>query len=1211
VTDVAGTSGSARLEDLVPGALVRGLLTDQAVSVVASRWHGRAALTLTYRETSGRVDERLVYRDDEAGLSVEAQGAAWTFDADGSMFRLVSEARRIRMAHLFDPMLAVHLSTLDPLPHQIQAVYGEMLPRQPLRFLLADDPGAGKTIMAGLLIKELLLRGDVARCLVVAPGGLVAQWQDELADRFDLNFDIVTRDTIEAAHSANPFAERNLLIARLDHLSRNDELAARLGETDWDLIVVDEAHRMAAHWYGNEVKETRRYRLGLTLGQITRHLLLMTATPHAGKEEDFQLFLALLDPDRFEGKPRGGAAPVDVSDMMRRMLKERLLRFDGRPLFPERIASTVAFGLSEPESRLYEEVTRYVSEEMGRAERLAALGEGRRGNRVGFALTVLQRRLASSPEAIYRSLARRRARLEDRVAEERERRTRAGMAVGDTTITSGRHASTDSAGSLRELWGSSGAVGLSPLLEDLDADDDPTSYEDLEGAEAEELEEALVDDASAARTIAELETEIATLVRLEELARRLRAAGTDRKWAELSSLITEGAEMRQADGSRHKLIVFTEHRDTLNYLTERLRTLLGRPDAVVAIHGGVPREQRRYVQERFTQDPEVVVLVATDAAGEGINLQQAHLLVNYDLPWNPNRIEQRFGRIHRIGQTEVCHMWNLVAEETREGQVYLRLLDKLEEQRKALGGEVFDVLGQAFRGQPLRDLLLEAIRYGDQPAVRARLDEVIDATVGAGLAELIEAQALSADVLGMADVEAIRAQMEEAAARRLQPHYVAYFFLAAFARLGGRAVERETGRYELTHVPAELRVRSRPSDTLTPVLARYQRVCFDKELTRIPGRPLAELVCPGHALLEGVIDLLLQRHGSVLRQGTVLIDENDADEVPSTLLYLDQAICDGRLDAAGKHVVVSRRFEFVKVGPDGHHAQAGGAAPYLDLRPATEDEAVLLKPLRDAGWCSPEVEARGVEVAIAEEVPAHLAEVRARTVYRVAKVRAAVHARLSKEIEHWDRRAVELTAQTANGRQPKMNPDRAAARADELSLRRRRRMAELDAEAALTALPPVVVGAALVVPAGLLARIRGERAVEPATFARQTAIVERRAVDAVLSAEARLGRVASEMAHNHPGYDISSVGTDGHLIFIEVKGRVAGAETVTVTRNEVLTGLNAPERYVLALVEVGLNGTDTVRYLRQPFRGTDDTYFEMTSVNFTWRTMWDRAGEPS
>src|SRR6266540_4477361 len=310
-----------RLEELTPGAIIRGLSPGEAVTVVAANWHGSSAITLTYRHATGRVAERLVYRDDEPMLSAERTAAAWAFDADGGLFRLVSEARRIRLAYLFDPMLAVHLSRLEPLPHQIQAVYGEMLPRQPLRFLLADDPGAGKTIMAGLYIKELALRGGLARCLVVAPGGLVAQWQEELADKFGLAFDIVTRDQIEASQTQNPFAERNLLIARLDHLSRNDDLQSKLAGTDWDLVVVDEAHRLAAHWFGIEVKETKRYKLGRLLGGVCRHFLLMTATPHAGKEEDFQLFMALLDADRFEGRFRGGAQPVDVSDLMRRAIK--------------------------------------------------------------------------------------------------------------------------------------------------------------------------------------------------------------------------------------------------------------------------------------------------------------------------------------------------------------------------------------------------------------------------------------------------------------------------------------------------------------------------------------------------------------------------------------------------------------------------------------------------------------------------------------------------------------------------------------------------------------------------------------------------------------------------------------------------------------------------------------------------------------------------
>jgi SNF2 family DNA or RNA helicase len=325
-----------RLEELTPGARVRGIIPAQAVTVVQVEWHGTQAMTLTYRDDGGRVDHQLIYRANEAALQIDEPGRAWSFDGDGKLFRLASEALRIRLAHLFDPYLAVHTSNLEPLPHQIRAVYGDMLPRQPLRFLLADDPGAGKTIMAGLLIKELIVRGDLNRCMIVAPGSLVEQWQDELAQKLGLDFDIITRETIEASRSGNPFAEKNLIICRLDQLSRSDDVQAKLELTDWDLVVVDEAHKMSAHFYGNEVEETKRYKLGRLLGSLTRHLLLMTATPHSGKQEDFQLFMALLDPDRFEGKPRKGGKQLDARGLMRRMVKEELLTFEGKPLFPER-----------------------------------------------------------------------------------------------------------------------------------------------------------------------------------------------------------------------------------------------------------------------------------------------------------------------------------------------------------------------------------------------------------------------------------------------------------------------------------------------------------------------------------------------------------------------------------------------------------------------------------------------------------------------------------------------------------------------------------------------------------------------------------------------------------------------------------------------------------------------------------------------------------
>ncbi|WP_260502647.1 DEAD/DEAH box helicase [Paracoccus yeei] len=403
---------TARLEDIKNGASVRGIASIQPVQVVSVDWIGDQAINVVYRDHNGTVAEAVLYRDDEHRLDVEQNGRPWSFDADGALLRLVTEANRIKLAHFFDPYLAIHTSLVDPLPHQISAVYGEMLPRQPLRFLLADDPGAGKTIMAGLLIKELIARSDLERCLVVAPGSLVEQWQDELGQKFNLEFDILSRDMIENSRSGNPFSDRDRLIVRLDVLARNEELQEKLmSAREWDLIICDEAHRMSATYFGGEVKYTRRYQVGQKLGQVCRHLLLMSATPHNGKEEDFQLFMALLDGDRFEGRFRDGVHYADTEDMMRRLTKEELLKFDGRPLFPERRARTVKYQLSEGEAALYTAVTEYVRTEMNRVQRFAE-GDGKKRNNVGFALQILQRRLASSPAAIYQSLKRRRERLE-------------------------------------------------------------------------------------------------------------------------------------------------------------------------------------------------------------------------------------------------------------------------------------------------------------------------------------------------------------------------------------------------------------------------------------------------------------------------------------------------------------------------------------------------------------------------------------------------------------------------------------------------------------------------------------------------------------------------------------------------------------------------------------------------------------------------------
>ncbi len=1175
-----------RLEELTAGSRLEGLVGTGAVTVLQAQWHGSGAVTLTYRDDGGHVGQELVYRDDEPRLVLQEAGRPWSFDADGDLFRLASESRRIHLAWMFDPFLAVQTSNLDPLPHQIDAVYGRMLDRQPLRFLLADDPGAGKTIMAGLYIKELMIRGDVERCLIVAPGSLVTQWQDELWDRFRLDFDILTRDQIEAARTGNPFTERPRLIARLDQLSRSQDIRDKLAASEWDLAIFDEAHKCSASRYGDEVKKTKRFELAEQVGGISRHLLLLTATPHSGKPENFQLFMSLLDSDRFEGRLREGQHEIDTSDVMRRLVKEKLLRFDGRPLFPERRAYSPSFPLSDEEAALYHRVTAYVSEEMNRAERLKAAGDGRRGVAVGFALTTMQRRLASSTEAIYRSLERRRKRLEARLAEERMGKRGAEAAAMLLPHKLASHMSVED-------------------LEELDTDDLPDE-------ELEELEDELVDQASAARTIEELQLEIATLTELEGLAKRVRDSGTDRKWEELSSIMQSSPEMFDSAGARRKLIVFTEHRDTLNYLLAKLRTLLGRDEAVVTIHGGVGREDRKKVQEAFTQDKDVIVLVATDAAGEGINLQRAHLMVNYDLPWNPNRIEQRFGRIHRIGQTEVCHLWNLVAEDTREGQVFMRLFEKLEEQRKALGDQVFDVLGEAFRDSSLRDLLLEAIRYGERPDIKAKLDQVVDATVGDSLREIVHERALASAVMSGADVERIKEDMERAEARKLQPQYIRAFFLEAFKLYGGRAVERETGRYELTHVPAELRRRDRVIGMGAPILTKYERITFNKALVRVEAKPLAEYLCPGHPLLDSLLDLVNERYGTLLKQGAILVDPSDEGEEPRLLVYLEHAVQDGRTVQSGQRRIVSRRFEFVELAANGDASEAGWA-PYLDCRPIAPEETELVGDLLDAAWLGDDPEHLATEYAIGTATRAHLEEVRRRTLDRVDRTSKAVKERLEAEIRHWDHRANQLKEQELAGKQPRLNSGRARARADELQSRMKLRLAELESEKQLSSLPPVVVGGALIVPAGLLARRRGERPDEAAHHARETKRVERVAVDAVLAAETAIGRTPREMRPNNKGYDIESQTPGGDLLFIEVKGRIDGADRVTVTRSEIGVGRNTPERFILALVTVpkpeDANKPD-VRYLRRPFEGMGEPHFASVAETFDWNKLMERGEAP-
>lgn len=1140
-----------QLEDITPGVRLSGVIPGEVVQVVAAQWHGSSALELTYKTAAGQLSQQVLFRSHEDSLSLSTSGSR-PFDAQASDYKLAAEIQRIRLGGLFDPMLAVATSDVQPLPHQIRAVYEELLPRTPLRFLLADDPGAGKTIMAGLYIKELLLRDDVNRCLIVAPGGLVEQWQDELFYKFGLRFELLTTQLIDATLGGSAFDGKPLLIARMDQLARNETLLTQLDETEWDLVIVDEAHRMGAHYWQNEPSKTKRFLLGERLREVTRHFLLMTATPHSGKDEDFHLFLSLLDPDRFAGKYRGGTSSSDTKGVMRRMIKEDLKTFDGKPLFPERIAETVPYVLTGPEQDLYDQVTDYVSNGMNRAEKL----DGKRKNTVGFAMTVLQRRLASSPEAILQSLIRRTKRLENRKVEVLAGRDRLDADLG------------------KGSW---------------DFDDD----EEFSSEEREDVEEELMDAATAARTVEELQAEIVELGYLISAAQAVRDSGTDRKWTELSQILQDEALTLDSQGRPRKLIVFTEHRDTLDYLVRRITTLIGRPQAVQAIHGGVRRHDRRSITEEFTKNPQSQILIATDAAGEGLNLQAAHLMVNYDLPWNPNRIEQRFGRVHRIGQTETCRLWNLVATSTREGQVFVRLLEKVAAQREAYGGKVFDVLGECFEETPLRTLLKEAIQYGDLPEVRARMHQVIDAAVSEGLPELLKERAMAHETLSEIELAELRQRMDDARARRLQPHYIEAAFREAFARAGGRMAKREKGRYEISQVPAAIRASSRG-----PVASKYSRVTFDLDQVKPDDTAeVADLLAPGHPLHDAVADHIAVLTQGVLDRGTVLVSATVTE--PTLLVGVVEEIVDGTRET------VSKRFGYAFVDQSGTVSPAG-PAPYLDCV-AAPDVGVVKQALQ-APWLA-DAENRAISWMIGHSLPEFLAEVEPRRAAELARARQQIEHRLTSEANRLAGDALVAQEKERRGEKVRESSDSLTRKSADLEVRLHQRLAHLAKQQEMSLQPPRLVTAALVLPLDL---VESELPPEAPMHAVSTKEVERRGVDLVLSTEKALGRVPEEQAHNNPGFDVRSTLADGSTIRLEVKARIAGATDFFVTHTEVLTGKNAAPAYRLALVTVDPRGPehDQVIYLDDPFAKVELDGFDATGLKGDWRKMWAHGRAP-
>jgi hypothetical protein len=705
---------------------------------------------------------------------------------------------------------------------------------------------------------------------------------------------------------------------------------------------------------------------------------------------------------------------------------------------------------------------------------------------------------------------------------------------------------------------------------------------------------------------------------LEKQAKAVVASGQDRKWDELSKILQNEPEMHDASGRQRKLIIFSEHRDTLNYLHERIAGVLGTHEAIITIHGGTHRDERRRVQALFRSDPGVRVMVATDAAGEGVNLQNASLMVNYDLPWNPNRLEQRFGRIHRIGQTEVCHLWNLVAKETREGAVYHRLLKKLEVEGEALKGRVFDILGEVFEETSLKQLLIDAVRYGDQPEVRARLSQRVDQALDAEhLRSLVNRNALAQETMSPERLFAVKEEMEKAEARKLQPHFVQAFFARSFEHLGGSMHAREAGRFAITHVPAQLRERDRRLTGRNlreqePVLKVYDRVCFTKDriqpLDR-PGLSRAVLMHPGHPLMLAVTDTILEQNANLLRQGAVLLDPTDEGYEPWLMFLLTHEV------KSGGGQILSKRLQFIRVNPDDSTVFAGWA-PHLDLQPLSPQDGTKLAELVAAPWIRGEQEQRAVALAANTLAPEHLKEISDRAVAQVDKTLHAVHERLTKEIRFWSDRWQKLSEDQAAGKDVRLNLENARRTLNDLEGRLESRKKALQAMRHIVSGTPVVLGGALVLPAGLVRRVEGgvpvhalvpDNDIEPLARAR----VERLAMEAVRRHEESHDCLVIDVSQDKCGWDLTSYppevdGKQPEVRHIEVKGRIKGMDTVTVTHNEILYAFNQRDKFLLAIVLVGENDSvDGPYYIRNPF--DREPGWGVASVTYRLRDLMTKA----
>jgi superfamily II DNA or RNA helicase len=1054
------------------GALLKGDYWPEPVRLLTFEQLGNRTKIEAVGTKTQQFYSCILSADDLALVSVATETGC-DFGARGEAFFLAMEAQRIRYAYQFDPLFAVSVAQVDPLPHQIEAVYHYILRNPRIRFLLADDPGAGKTIMTGLLLKELKYRGLVQRTLIVVPGHLKDQWLREMKERFGESFTGVDRSVINATWGRNVWQEQPQLITSMDFAKQADVMAS-LAEVHWDLVVVDEAHKMAAYRYGEKTSRTERYRLGELLSRTGNFVLFLTATPHRGDPENFRLFLDLLQPGLFANTDLLLESVQNADNpLFLRRLKEDLKDFEGRPLFPPRRVFTETYQLSNDEKRLYNTVTEYVEKSYNKA--LAA-----EKRNVAFALLILQRRLASSLRAVRRSLERRKERLEELLK-------------------------------LGKWLAERGTV-------------DEEELEDAPEAERLKREEELVERLTAAETREELQAEINTLAELIRLAREAERHEVETKLTELRKVM----EDEQLQQTREKLLIFTESRETLEYLAEKLK---GWGYSVVTLHGGMKLDERIRAEHEFRERAQV--MVSTEAGGEGINLQFCSLMVNYDIPWNPNRLEQRMGRIHRYGQQKEVHIYNLVAADTREGKVLGALFRKLEQIQAALGSDrVFDVIGEVIPGQSLKELIVQAITN------RRTLEKII-ADIETLPDEEAVRKAREAVLEGLAtrhiDLQRVLGEDRRAREHRLVPEYIERFFERACKFLNIPLERRRDGLWRVPNVPLE--VRNVPQDfrhRLGEVFREYSKLAFDKATAH---RQDAVFVAPGHPLLEAVIERLLTECADDVRRGAVFVDPDG--RLDGWLLFLEGEVRDGTNQVAGKRIFALYRY----VGGD---IRLINPSVLWDLKPyAKQQEIESQVPDNDV-----------IAYAVEHVLDPYCAEL-LKERERMAAIKRKYGLRsLEQMILESEAKLIEYETRRAKGENlPDVEVVNEQRRKEELEARKRALEEEIRRETSLLPSTPKILGVVRVLP---------QPTVDQSM--RSDAQIEAIGMQVAMQYEREHGRNPEDVSAENVGYDICSTSPSGEVRYIEVKAR-ATTGAIVLTPNEWLMAQRFGEEYWLYIVE--------------------------------------------